>query len=218
MQGTYDAVVSAAEYLTKLPFVNGKKLGIQGWSFGGWETNYLVTHTKLFAAAAESAGAADIVSKYGSIVRDGSSNQGYYEIGQGRMGGSFFDKQDAYIKNSPVYHLQNVTTPLLIMHNSGDDAVPFSEAMEMFTGLRRLGKKVWVLQYKDGGHGVYGKSAEDFTIRLQQFFDHYLMDKPAPIWMTRGISAEQKGTTDGLQLDTEIKTPGEGLGMPLKGE
>jgi dipeptidyl aminopeptidase/acylaminoacyl peptidase len=207
MQGTYDAVVSAAHYLSKLPFVNGKKMGIQGWSFGGQQTNFLVTHTNLFAAAAETAGLTDLVSHYGEIVRNGTTTHDYLEIGQGRMAGTLWDKPDLYIKNSPIFNADKVTTPLLMMNNKGDDAIPFQQAIELFTALRRLGKKVWLLQYDGQGHGVHGKAAEDFSMRLMQFFDHYLKDKPAPIWMTRGIPDRLKGIERGLEYDKEITTP-----------
>lgn len=209
MQGTYDAVVSAANYLETLPFVNAAKLGIQGWSFGGFETNYLVTHTNIFAAAAETAGPSDLISFYGEIVRGGQSNQGFHEVGQIRMGGTLWDKPEMYIKNSAVFKADKVSTPLLMMNNKGDEAVPFAQGVELFLALRRLGKKVWLLQYDGQGHGVHGKAAEDFTTRLMQFFDHYLKDKPAPIWMTRGIPARLKGIETGLELDTETKTPPE---------
>lgn len=183
MQGTFDAVISAVNHLSKSSFIRKDKIGIQGWSFGGWETNYLITHSTAFAAAAETAGAANITSKYGSIVRSGEVNQNYYEIGQGRMKKTLFEIPDLYIKNSPIFNLSNVTTPLLMMHNSGDNAVPFSQAMELFTGLRRLKKKVWLLQYEDGGHGVFGQSALDFSTKLLEFFNHFLKDSPAPDWL-----------------------------------
>lgn len=212
-----NSVVSAAQYLSKMPWVNVQKMGIQGGSFGGYETNYLVTHTSLFSAACSSASIADLVSNYGSIgiLHDGSSRHGIIQYGQYRLGASLWERPDIYIKNSPVFSAAQVTTPLLIMHATKDGACPFENALEFFTALRRLGKKAWMLQYVDGNHGIWGKSAPDFSIRMQQFFDHYLKDSAAPRWMMYGIPAKDKGIVDGLDLIRE-KDPKTGKWITAK--
>jgi hypothetical protein len=92
------------------------------------------------------------------------------------------------------------------MHNKRDGAVPWSQAVEFFTALRRHGKKVWMLQYDQGAHGVDGRDAMDYTIRMTQFFDHYLKGQLAPRWMTVGIPASKKGLDLGYELD-EQRTP-----------
>lgn len=211
MQGTYDAVVSAAETISKLPFVDPSKFGIQGCSFGGIQTNYLITHTNLFSAAVSAASVADFISASGDIRGDGSALRGVYELGATRMGYSLWERPDLYIKNSAIFAADKVTTPLLMMQAKEDGICPFSNALEFFTSLRRLGKTAWLLEYSEGKHGVGGRSAVDFSIRMKQFFDYYLKDKPAPIWMTRGIPARKKGIETGLELDTLIKTPVPGL-------
>ncbi|WP_448635234.1 alpha/beta hydrolase family protein [Pedobacter panaciterrae] len=214
MQGTYDAVVSAAKYIAGLPFVDGTKMGIQGCSWGGFQTNYLVTHTNLFAAACSASGIADWIGDYGRLFSNGYPKQGMYEFGQCRMGQSIWEIPGAYIKSSPIFQLDKVTTPFLIMHTKKDEVCSFDDAIELFTGLRRLGKKSWMLAYPDADHGVYGKQAQDFSFRMAQFFDHYLKDKPAPIWMTRGFRASRRGLDTGLELDSIIKTPDLGLLTP----
>lgn len=212
MQGTYDAVVSAGKYLSGLSFVDGKKMGIQGCSFGGFQTDYLVTHTDLFAAACSSSGISNLVSGYGSLNAEGSSQQIFHEGGQLRMGASLWDKPDAYIKNSPIFSVDKVTTPVLIMHTTNDEVCLYPDALQFFTGLRRMGKKAWMLTYPNENHGLWlKKNVDDFTLRMMQFFDHYLKDKPAPVWMTNGISASRRGLDNGYEYDTEIKTPGPGL-------
>lgn len=216
MQGTYDAVVSAAKYLSLFPFVNSRKLGIQGCSFGGFQTNYLVTHTNIFKAAVSSAGISNLISGYGSLL-DGRSSQDFLENGQIRMGSSLWSLKDRYIKNSPVFNLEAVTTPLLIMHSKNDNGTTsYTDAIQFFTGLRRVGKKSWMLSYSEGNHGIIGLAAKDFSFRMMQFFDHYLKDKPAPIWMTNGISIDSKTVNDNFRYDTKIKTPG--LGILTKSE
>jgi dienelactone hydrolase len=202
-----NAVVSSAKYLSRMPWVNGKKIGINGHSFGGYETNYLVTHTHIFAAAAEAAGVSDMIGFYGGLTGGEVGGAYYYEIGQGRIGTSLWERPELYIENSPIFQANKVTTPLLMMNNKGDAAVRFEQGVEFFTALRRLGKKAWMLQYDKGWHGVGGKDAMDYTIRLTQFFDHYLKDAPPPKWMTEGIPARLKGIETGYELDTSGKQP-----------
>nr|WP_198160753.1 prolyl oligopeptidase family serine peptidase [Pedobacter panaciterrae] len=219
MQGTYDALVSAAEYVSKLPFVNKDKMGLQGCSFGGLQTNYLVTHTNLFSAACSASGIADLISAYGSLegIEGGvqyGSKQFYFEgIGQqGRMGGTLWNKPANYIKNSPVFQIAKITTPILIMHGKKDGRCLYSNILEFFTGLRRLGKKSWMLVYPNAGHGLTEKEdVNDFSMRMMQFFDYYLKDKPAPVWMIDGISEDSKDIENGFSLETEGRLPGPDL-------
>lgn len=192
-ESVINSVVSAANHLSKMPWVNTKKMGIQGHSFGGYETNYLVTHTNLFAAACSASGLSNLVSAYGSINGYGASGQAIIEFTQVRMGASLWQRPDLYIKNSPVFSANEVTTPLLIMHTKQDGVCPFTDAIEFFTALRRLGKIAWMLQYNEGNHGVSGKAGEDFSIRMRQFFDHYLKDSAAPRWMMYQIPASDNG-------------------------
>lgn len=205
------AVISAAHYISKKPWVNKTKMGLQGCSFGGFETNYIVTHSSLFAAACSASGGTDFISYYGDLFEKAYTMQGLFEAGQYRIGSSLWQRPDLYINNSPIFKADKVTTPLLIMATSYDSGVPSSQAMEFFTGLRRLGKKVWMLRYDDGNHGVYGSAGLDFSIRMTQFFDHYLKDDPAPNWMLNGIPATKKGIYNGFELDTTGRVPGAGL-------
>jgi dipeptidyl aminopeptidase/acylaminoacyl peptidase len=210
-QDVVSSIVSAAGYFSKLPFVNPKKMGITGYSFGGYETYQLITQTNLFSAASGGGGVTDLISTYGSL-RSKMSNQGG---STGKLGGAMlWGNIDLYVKNSPVLNAVSVTTPLLMMHTTEDGAVNFTQAIEFFTALRSLGKKAWLLEYTDGNHGIFGKSAMDYSTRLMQFFDHYLKDKPAPLWMLEGRPAELKGKDNRLQLDTLGHTPGPGLIVP----
>ncbi|KAH0536076.1 hypothetical protein FGG08_007025 [Glutinoglossum americanum] len=202
----YNSVVSAATYLSKRPYVDAHKMGIQGHSFGGFETNYLVTHTHLFAAAATASGFSDLISDYGGVLGE-KFHMNYYETGQIRVGTSLWDNPDLYIANSPVFKLKTVTTPLLIMHNKADGINWGQQAIELFTGLRRLNKKVWMLQYDKGNHLLGQKEARDYTIRMTQFFDYYLKNKAVPNWMAEPIPAKKKGINSGLALEKESRIP-----------
>jgi predicted peptidase len=205
-----DAVVSGAEYLSKMPYVNSKKIGIQGLSFGGFETYYIVTHSNIFAAACAGAGMTDLISFYNDLRGDGISQQPFAERSV-YMYATPWEAPEWYIENSAVFNADKVTSPLLMFSTSVDGAVAFSQAMEFYLSMRRLGKRAWLLEYEEGNHAVQGKSAEDYTIRMTQFFGHYLKDEPAPKWMTRGVPAKMGGIDGGLELDKEIKTPGPGL-------
>ena len=185
-------------------------MGLQGCSFGGFETNYIVTHSKIFAAACSASGASDLISYYGDLFDNTNSQQGKFELGQYKIGTNLWQRPDFYINNSPVFKINDVTTPILIMSTRYDATVPSSQSIEFFTGLRRLGKKAWLLRY-DGNHGVFGKSGLDFSIRMEQFFAHYLKDMPSPKWMIEGVPATKKGIETGLELDKTGKTPGDGL-------
>jgi dipeptidyl aminopeptidase/acylaminoacyl peptidase len=198
----YNSVVSAAKYLSKIPWVDSKKMGIQGHSFGGYEVNYLITHTDIFAAAVSASGASDVISNNFGLYDDNSA-QFKSEVGQYRIGATIWERPHLYIENSPILNAHKIVTPLLSMNNRQDVQVRNSQGIEMFTALRRLGKRVWMLQYDNGDHTVDGKDAEDFTIRVKQFFDHYLKDSACPRWMLYSIAAKDKGVVDGLDLIKE---------------
>lgn len=187
-QGAYNCINSGADLISKLGFLDSTKFGLQGHSFGGWITNYMISHSTRFAAACEAAGVADQVSAYGQIgAVDGAPRQSFYEtFSQGSpygIGVTPWTRSDLYIENSPVFRIGQVQTPLLMMHNRKDRAVPFDQAIEMFTGLKRAGKSVWLLEYEGHGHSVYGAAAQDYHIKMLQFFNHFLKGKPAPSWL-----------------------------------
>jgi hypothetical protein len=130
-----------------------------------------------------------------------ATQQHYYEMGQPRVGATLWERPDLYIKESAVLSADKVTTPLLIGSNYDDLRVKFSNGYALFTALRRLGKRVWMIQQDGGDHSAIP------PIYVNQFFNHYLKDDPAPVWMTRGIPARMKGIESGLELDHEITTP-----------
>lgn len=195
-ESAYNCVVSGCEEMCRrYPFIDRDRIGIDGQSWGGYQTAFLITRTDMFACAGSGAPVANMTSAFGGIRwESGSSRQAQYEQGQSRIGRSLFEAPELYIANSPLFHLKNVRTPLLIMHNDADGAVPWYQGIELFMGLRRLGKPVWMLQYNNEAHNLREiKNRKDITIRLQQFFDHYLKDAPMPEWMRDGIPAIRKG-------------------------
>jgi dipeptidyl aminopeptidase/acylaminoacyl peptidase len=201
-QSVYDCVVSGVKSLLNRSYIDGRNLGISGISFSGFSTNYLVVTTDIFNAACTMSGASDLISAYNSLEDEQFQNHAYYELGQGRMGATLWNKKSLYIKNSPSIHAENVETPLLLFHTSYDGIVNFSQGLEMFNALSRLGKKVWLLEYKYGNHGVRGKDGNDFSMRIMQFFNHYLKGKNVPVWMNNRAARKLGSIKSELDLDT----------------
>jgi dienelactone hydrolase len=170
--------------------VDKDHIGIQGHSWGGYQTAFLITQTDMFKAAVAGAPLTDMVSMYSLIYwNSGSGNMSIFESSQGRFTGSPLDNFDAYIRNSPVYHANNVKTPLIILHNDKDGAVDWTQGIEYYSTLRRLQKPVVMLQYKGENHGLAKpENQRDYTVRMKEFFDHYLMGKTSPDWWAKGIS------------------------------
>lgn len=195
-ESCYDYVCSGVEAMcNKYPNIDKERLGIDGQSWGGYQTAYLVTRTNMFACAGSGAPVSNMTSAYGGIRwGTGDSRQAQYEMGQSRIGRNLWEAPELYIANSPVFHANRVETPLLIMHNDDDGAVPWYQGIEYFMALRRLGKPVWMLNYNGEAHNIKERrNRKDITVRLQQFFDHYLMGAPMPKWMKEGIPATRKG-------------------------
>lgn len=201
-QSAYDYVVSAAKSLMAKPWIDGANMGIQGQSWGGIQVAQLVTMTNLFKAAWSGAPVANMTSAYGGIRWEGGVNRQFqYERSQSRIGASLWERPDLFIKNSPLFHLPKVQTPMVIMANDADGAVPWYQGIELFTGLRRLNKPAWLLNYNGEAHNLRErKNQKDLSIREQQFFDWLLKRASPPIWLTEGIPAIKKGKEWGLEL------------------
>jgi dipeptidyl aminopeptidase/acylaminoacyl peptidase len=208
-ESALSSIAGAYNYLARQPFVNPSKIGLSGHSFGGFETNYTITHSNLFAAACSDAGPSNFVSQTGFYeLSNGSSLQKFGERGQTRMGVTLWEKPDLYLNNSSVLMAHKVTTPVLIVSNKKDAIVHFEQGVQFFTALRRLGKKTWLLQYDGEAHSVLDpKNQRDLTIRMTQFFDHYLKAAAAPVWMTKGVEAKYKGIRTGFEIDKENPSP-----------
>ncbi len=193
----YDCILPGVQAVLAQGGVDAANMAIQGQSWGGYQVAYLITRTNLFKAAGAGAPVVNMTSAYGGIRwGTGMSRMFQYEQTQARIGGTLWEKPLYYLENSPLFTLDRVNTPVLIMHNDADGAVPWYQGIEMFMGLKRLNKPAWLLQYNGEDHNlVQRKNAKDLSIRLSQFFDHYLKGAPAPLWMTEGLPAVEKGRT-----------------------
>ena len=204
----YDCVVPGVLSLLDRGFVDRDRLGIQGQSWGGYQTAYIITRTNLFRAAEAGAPVANMTSAYGGIRWEtGMSRAFQYEKTQSRIGGTLWDKPMNYIENSPLFFANQIQTPLMMTHNDADGAVPWYQGIEMFSALRRLNKPVWMLVYNGEGHNLTQRyNAKDLSIRLYQFFDFYLKDAPMPKWMKEGRSAVEKDRGEmKYQLESDSK-------------
>ncbi len=202
-QSAYNAIVSGTQaMLEKYTFIDRDRMGLQGQSWGGYQIAYLITKTNMFRAAMAGAPVSNMISAYGGIRwASGMSRQFQYELTQSRIGGTLWEKPFHYIENSPIFFAPDIETPLLMMHNDDDGAVPWYQGIELFTAMRRLDKPVWMLVYNKEGHNLMQWPARmDLSVRMYQFFDHYLKDEPAPRWMEKGIPFIDKDTTHGYEL------------------
>lgn len=196
----YNAIEGAANWLCQQSYVNPNKIGINGHSLGGFKTDFVITRSSRFAAALSGAGISNNIE--GALGLGGQDNGSRLEVTERRFGVPFYGNIDVYLENSPILKADQITTPLLLLHCKADYAVPWQHSVELFTALRRLQKPVWFLQYDDGNHILeLEKDRIDYTIRITQFFDHYLKDYPMPKWMSKGIPAFKKGAESGYEYD-----------------
>lgn len=201
-ESAYNCVIPGVTSLIEKGFIDKDNIGVQGHSWGGYQIAYLVTKTDIFKAAESGAPVPNMISAYGGIRWwTGLSRQFQYEHTQSRIGGTPWEYPARYIENSPIFNIDKINTPLLIMHNDADGHVPWYQGIEFFVSLRRLGKPSWFLNYNGEPHWpLKYQNRTDFSIRMAQFFDHYLKGKPKPMWMERGVPPIEKGIKQGYQL------------------
>jgi dipeptidyl aminopeptidase/acylaminoacyl peptidase len=193
-QSALKCVLPAIQAVVDKGFVNESAIGIQGHSWGGYQIAYMITQTTRFKAASAGAPVANMTSAYSGIRwGTGLPRQFQYEHTQSRIGGNLWEAPMLYLENSPVFRANQVQTPLLMIHNDNDDAVPWYQGIEYFLALRRLGKEVYMFNYNGEPHGLRKRANQkDYTMRLQQFFDYFLKGEPKPDWMEKGIPYLQR--------------------------
>jgi len=203
-ESAYNCIVSGTEAMcSRYDFIDRDRMAIQGQSWGGYQVAYLITRTDLYKAAGAGAPVGNMTSAYGGIRwESGHVRAMQYEHGQSRIGKSIWEEGglELYIENSPIFHVDKVNTPVLIMANDEDGAVPWYQGIEFFSDLRRFQKPAWLLQYNDEAHNlVERRNCKDLSIRLKQFFDHYLKDAPMPVWMKSGVPVWKKDRYFGFE-------------------
>ncbi|WP_350286329.1 prolyl oligopeptidase family serine peptidase [uncultured Croceitalea sp.] len=201
-ESAYNCVIPGVTSLIEKGFIDKNNIGVQGHSWGGYQIAYLVTETDIFKAAESGAPVPNMISAYGGIRWwTGLSRQFQYEHTQSRIGGTPWEYPNRYIENSPIFNIDKINTPLLIMHNDADGHVPWYQGIEFFVSLRRLGKPSWFLNYNGEPHWPLKlQNRKDFSIRMAQYFDHYLKGTAKPSWMQRGVPPMEKGIRQGYEL------------------
>lgn len=192
-----DCVTSGVKKVIELGYADPKHIGLQGHSWGGYQSSYIVTQTDMFAAVVTGAPPTNLISFYDELYKQtGTVQQGIMEVGQVRMGANVtpWNAHDLYEQQSPVFNVTKIKTPFLILQGTADGAVDWDQGLEFFNAARRNGKEVIFLSYPNEPHHLAVKeNQKDFQVRMKQFFDHYLMGAPAPKWMTDGVPQTRKG-------------------------
>lgn len=193
-ESCYNCVMPGISNLISKGYINEKAIAAQGHSWGGYQVAYLATRTDLFAAIESGAPVVNMFSAYGGIRwGSGLARSFQYEHGQSRIGGSPWTANELFVENSPLFTMDKVQTPILIMHNDADGHVPWYQGIEYFVALKRLQKPVWMLNYTGEIHWPMRMANRvDFQKRMFQFFNHYLKNEPMPRWMKDGLPAVDK--------------------------
>jgi dipeptidyl aminopeptidase/acylaminoacyl peptidase len=191
-------VIPAVNSIVAQGYVDPARIGIQGHSWGGYQITHLITRTNMFAAVQAGASVSDLVSAYGGIRwGTGMSRAFQYEKTQSRIGAAPWDAPLQFIENSPIFWVRKVQTPYLSIHNDEDDAVPWYQGIEFFSALRRLGKEAYMFVYNGEPHGLRNRdNMKHWTVHQDEFFDHFLLGKPKPAWMEKGVPYLEKGKRD----------------------
>jgi len=203
------AVVSGVQSLIGRGFVDEKHMGLQGQSWGGFQSSFIITQTTMFAAAVPNATVVNMTSAYGGIRwGPGVLRTFQYEHTQSRIGGSLWEYPERYIENSALFKLDRVTTPVLFMANDADDAVPWYQGIEFYNAMRRLKKEAYFVVYNGDVHNPTKRANQkDIDLKMQQFFGNKLKGEAAPDWMKRGIPYLDKGK-DQVKMGTPGATGG----------
>jgi dienelactone hydrolase len=195
-------VIPAVNKVLDMGFIDPKRVGIQGHSWGGYQITYLVTQTNMFAAVQAGASVSNMTSAYGGIRwGTGMSRAFQYEKDQSRIGAPLWAGALQFLENSPLFWAERVKTPYLSIHNDEDDAVPWYQGIEFFSALRRLGKEAYMFNYNGEKHGLREReNQKHWSVHQDEFFDHFLLGKPRPEWMEKGVPYLERGKRDVMPL------------------
>jgi len=191
-------VIPAVEKVVGQGYIDPRRIGIQGHSWGGYQISYMITQTDIFAAVEAGASVVNMTSAYGGIRwGTGMSRAFQYEKTQSRIGAPLWARALQFIENSPLFWVERVKTPYLTIHNDEDDAVPWYQGIEFFSALRHLGKEAYMFVYNGEKHGLRDReNMKHWTVHLDEFFDHFLKGAPAPEWMEKGVPYLERGKRD----------------------
>ena len=193
-ESCYNCLMPGITMMIAKGYINEKGIGAQGHSWGGYQLAYLATRTNLFSAIESGAPVVNMFSAYGGIRwGSGMARSFQYEHTQSRLGATPWSSPLRYLENSPLFTMDKVQTPILIMHNDADGHVPWYQGIEYFVAMKRLGKPCWLLNYTGEPHWpMHMANRIDFQRRMFQFFNHYLKNQKMPKWMSEGVPAVEQ--------------------------
>jgi dipeptidyl aminopeptidase/acylaminoacyl peptidase len=197
-----DDVTAAASKVVELGYADPDQIGLQGHSWGGYESSFIVTQTDMFAAVVTGAPLTNLMSMYNiNYKSSGSGNGPILEWSQGRLGTTPWDDFDLFVSQSPIHHAPGISTPFLILHGTDDGAVDWNQGLEFYNAARRLDKEVILLSYPGEPHHLAREANQkDFQRRMMQYFDHHLRGIAAPEWIEKGIPFLSKGKEAGPKI------------------
>lgn len=207
------SIIPGVQALIAKGFVDPKRVGITGQSWGGYQSAHLITVTNMFAAAVPNATVVNMTSAYGGIRwQSGLARTFQYEHTQSRIGGSLWEYPERFVENSPLFRLDRVTTPVLFMANDNDGAVPWYQGIEFYVAMRRLQKEAYMVVYNGDEHNPTKRANQkDIDKKMQEFFAVKLQGADAPSWMVRGIPFLEKGRDQ-----VKMSTPMAGAVAPVR--
>ncbi|MBE3088175.1 MAG: S9 family peptidase, partial [Chloroflexi bacterium] len=202
-------VLPAVEQVVKQGYIDPKRIGIQGHSWGGYQITYMITQTNVFRAVEAGASVSNMTSAYGGIRwGTGMSRAFQYERTQSRIGAPPWERPLQFLENSPLFWVERVQTPYLTIHNDEDDAVPWYQGIEFFSAMRRLGKEAYMFNFNTEKHGLRERPNQKYwTVYLCEFFDHYLLGAPRPEWMDKPVPYLERGKRDMDAIYKPAKDP-----------
>ena len=188
-QSNVETLRPAVAAAVETGMIDPERVGLIGHSWGGYQTTFFVTQDDLFAGAVAGAPLTNLMSMYLSFYwNSGGTDARIFEISQGRMQVPWWEDWDSYFANSPIHHIENLDTPLLMMFGTQDGAVEFNQGVEFYNAARRAGKNMVLLAYEGENHGLRQEANQkDYQGRILQWFAHYLKGEPAPEWITKGL-------------------------------
>jgi dipeptidyl aminopeptidase/acylaminoacyl peptidase len=182
-------VVPAVKAAIAAGYVDPERVGLQGHSWGGYQSTFIPTQTKIFKTVVAGAPLTDMTSMAGSVYwNTGASDNSIFIASQGRFTGGPNDVPEAYARNSPQQYANNLSVPFMMIHNDRDGAVDFNQGITYYNHLRNLGKDVVLLEYVGENHGLARPANQkDYALRMTEWFDTFLRDQPAPDWLQNGV-------------------------------
>lgn len=191
-----DCITAATQKVIDQGYADPDRIGLQGHSWGGYQSSFILTQTDMFSTVVTGAPPTNLTSFYNNIYgRTGTNHHGIMEIGQVRMGRGVipWTHRETYQRENPMYHVPDIETPFMILHGTDDGAVDWMQGLKFYNAARRLDKEVVLLSYPGEGHHLSREANQkDFQVRMMQWFDHYVKGEPAPDWIKEGIPYLEK--------------------------